>query len=244
MKYFRNIFDRWKVHVFVFWGAFLLFWSGSLVSVKFVDDILFYILCAASVMLFISTLYQAIIGRRYTAYISFLSIIFSIPLFLFFSFMTFITDVTGSDHFNDNLRIPANIELITPIDWDNKRGKDSIRNMYRTSNDFMIYESFQSGFYSYEIWLGKIDSGYVYLKAFEIINNYSLSEDNLEKQSMVRLGNSTNEIKRVEISGYFTIYEGDWDVYYAARFEVWFRPDYGDERKLMQKNFKISGWQH
>lgn len=42
----------------------------------------------------------------------------------------------------------------------------------------------------------------------------------------------------------FTIYEGDWDKPYAARFEVWFVPDSGKpERKLMEKVFKIEGWQ-
>ena len=38
--------------------------------------------------------------------------------------------------------------------------------------------------------------------------------------------------------------EGDWGKYYAARFEVWFDPDSGaPERKLLEKNFKIEGWQ-
>jgi hypothetical protein len=42
----------------------------------------------------------------------------------------------------------------------------------------------------------------------------------------------------------FTIYEGDWGKPYAARFEVWFFPDNGGkERKLIEKNFKIEGWQ-
>jgi hypothetical protein len=40
-----------------------------------------------------------------------------------------------------------------------------------------------------------------------------------------------------------TIYEGDWGKPYAARFEVWFKPDNGgNEQKLFQKNYKIEGW--
>ena len=42
----------------------------------------------------------------------------------------------------------------------------------------------------------------------------------------------------------FTIYEGDWGKPYAARFEVWFRPDMAKtERKLAERIFKIEGWQ-
>ena len=43
---------------------------------------------------------------------------------------------------------------------------------------------------------------------------------------------------------HFTIYEGDWGKPYAARFEVWFTSESGDsDRKLMEKVFKIEGWQ-
>ena len=39
-------------------------------------------------------------------------------------------------------------------------------------------------------------------------------------------------------------YEGDWGKPYAARLEVWFTPDSGGpDRKLMEKTFKIEGWQ-
>ena len=38
--------------------------------------------------------------------------------------------------------------------------------------------------------------------------------------------------------------EGNWDQYYAARFELWFRPDSGaPERKITEKVFRIQGWQ-
>ena len=41
----------------------------------------------------------------------------------------------------------------------------------------------------------------------------------------------------------FTIYEGNWEQYYAARIEAWFKPDSGGpERKLTERIFKIEGW--
>jgi hypothetical protein len=45
-------------------------------------------------------------------------------------------------------------------------------------------------------------------------------------------------------NAFFTIYEGDWGKPYAARFEVWFIPDSGaPEWKLLERVFKIEGWQ-
>lgn len=41
----------------------------------------------------------------------------------------------------------------------------------------------------------------------------------------------------------FTIYEGDWGDYYAARIEVWHKDaQTGMERKLMEKVYRVEGW--
>jgi hypothetical protein len=55
--------------------------------------------------------------------------------------------------------------------------------------------------------------------------------------------NPTDTLSRFNTEESFTIYEGDWGNPYAARFEVWYRPNKGEERKLKSKNFKIEGWQ-
>lgn len=41
----------------------------------------------------------------------------------------------------------------------------------------------------------------------------------------------------------FTIYEGVWDEFYLARFEVWYI-DYAThtKRKLTEKTYKVDGW--
>ncbi|MBP5375589.1 MAG: hypothetical protein J6Y38_04560 [Bacteroidaceae bacterium] len=42
----------------------------------------------------------------------------------------------------------------------------------------------------------------------------------------------------------FTIYEGVWDDYYAARVEVWFKDaETRKERKLVEKVYRVEGWQ-
>ena len=41
----------------------------------------------------------------------------------------------------------------------------------------------------------------------------------------------------------FSIYEGDWGDYYAARIEVWHKDaSTGVETKLLEKTYRVEGW--
>lgn len=100
------------------------------------------------------------------------------------------------------------------------------------------------GIYTAEIWVNPGEEGYIYLKAFETTKNISLSEPRLKEDTNEYIGYSddANEVYSSFVN--FTIYEGDWGDYYLARFEVWFvSSKSGQERKLMEKVFKIEGWQ-
>ena len=149
------------------------------------------------------------------------------------------------DKYADKLTIPNNTKIYLPSDSNfSSKSLDTLPN-------FQIYNSFQPGLYSYAVWTRKIESGYCYLKAFEVTHNDPLSVDRLKERSRIKVFNSSDTTAMFEITareGYsaekiFTIYEGDWDKPYAARFEVWFVPaNGGQERKLVEKNFKIEGW--
>ena len=50
-------------------------------------------------------------------------------------------------------------------------------------------------------------------------------------------------MKKFGTNDHFTIYEGDWEKPYGARFEVWFKADNENEEiKLFEKNYVIEGW--
>jgi hypothetical protein len=84
----------------------------------------------------------------------------------------------------------------------------------------------------------------IYLKAYEITNENRLSASDFKKYSNEWIGWSDDPSQLFFSNTHFTIYEGDWGKPYAARFEVWFVPDSGGpERKMIEKNFKIEGWQ-
>ncbi len=107
-----------------------------------------------------------------------------------------------------------------------------------------LRDSFQGGIYDTIIRANPGEPGRVYLKAFEVTQGTPLSASRLERDSTEWIGWSENPDEQFLSNTHVTIYEGDWEKYYAARFEVWFVPDSGaPERKLLEKNFKIEGWQ-
>ncbi|MDP4239523.1 MAG: hypothetical protein Q8904_08660 [Bacteroidota bacterium] len=142
------------------------------------------------------------------------------------------------DTYADKLKIPTNIQIHQP----NEQTKlDKTK-----ETDFFIYASSQPGIYTYAVWTRKIEKGMTYLKAFEVTKNDPLSVDKLKERSIIEVNNPTDSIVKFGMKNNkeFIIDEGDWRKPYAARFELWFKPDNGGmERKLLEKNYKIHGWQ-
>ena len=87
-------------------------------------------------------------------------------------------------------------------------------------------------------------AGRVYLKVFEATRNTRLSAGRIAECSLEYTGWSDDPQEQFFYNTEITVYEGDWGVHYPARFELWFVPqDGGPERKLLEKIFKIEGWQ-
>ena len=102
----------------------------------------------------------------------------------------------------------------------------------------------QPGIYESRIRVNPGETGRIYLKAFEVTKGTPLSETRLKERSNEWVGWSSDPNELFFSNTDFTIYEGDWGKPYAARFEVWFQPDSGAmERKLLEKVYKIEGWQ-
>ena len=107
-----------------------------------------------------------------------------------------------------------------------------------------LRNSFQPGLYDAYVWINPGEPGMVYLQAYEATQGTPLSANRLKESSNEWVGWSDNPEELFLSNTHFSIYEGDWGKPYAARFEVWFVPDSGaPERKLLEKVFKIEGWQ-
>lgn len=157
------------------------------------------------------------------------------------------------DFYADDLTIPKNIAFSKPMasyecNFDCVENENTHRTSPTLKNvsnpDFYLFNGIQGGIYTYDVYIGKIEKGEVYLKAFEITQNDPLSSQNLAFNSKIAVENPTQTIEKFSIEGDFTIYEGDWDKYYGSRFELWFQPadKTKPERLLMTKNYIIQGW--
>ncbi len=245
IKLITYCFDKWWRPV-LFSGLT----SSLLVLSEFVgggtyNNVSFILLELSVIGLVISFIYQ-MVKKRWLKSIFTLLILGAIIAFIYLG--TLFLVFCGSpcdDRFADNLKIPDNIQMDDPIDPASRNMQsDSMQLLSKSQMSFQLYNSFQPGLYEYDFWVGKIERGTIYLKAFEITNEYELSTNELPTKSSVNVFNTTDSIRRFGTTSDFTIYEGDFGKPYAARFEIWFKPATGRaERKLLAKNYRIEGWQ-
>ena len=99
----------------------------------------------------------------------------------------------------------------------------------------------QGGIYEYSFFYPKLPEGTICLQCYEVTENIPLSSEDLRKSSRCEV-NGTDHFACLVDGKRFTIYEGDWGSYYAARIEVWFRDKQGNERKLLEKIYAVEGW--
>ncbi len=241
-------FDKWWIPILFSAFAFIFFIVGKITSTNFLNISGLILFLASLFIILISIIFQLVKRRWWKAILTFLFSIGILGSFLIYLTMSIFAGpfLDGTDRWADNLTIPENIQLDNPIDLasDNGARPDSVFNLEKTTMDFQLYNSFQPGLYEYDFWVNRIEKGIIYLKAYEITQNEALSTNRLPESSSVKVDNPTDNIRRFGTTCHFTIYEGDWGKPYAARFEVWFKPDSGDkERKLGEKNYKIEGWQ-
>mgnify|MGYP003429630463 FL=1 len=110
------------------------------------------------------------------------------------------------------------------------------------SNSWLqIWNGEQGGIYHYAFYWPALSDGEIYLRCFEATKNTELSASRLKPRTTVRVFGH-NEFGQVVPPTEFTIYEGDWEDYYAVRVEVWHKPTGGEPHKLMEKIYRMEGW--
>ena len=244
----RAFFNNWTYPISLFGTTlFLMVVSGFENNhTHYFQNTAGILLCLGVLILIISSVYQ-FSKKQWKKGLITIAALFGGTIFasiIFFIIATAVPMIDG-DHWAEDLKIPTGIQIQNPVNMDSYSRPDSILQISKTQPDLVLYNSAQPGMYEYDFWTNKIESGTIYLKAFEITQEEELSTDNLKIDSEILISNSSDSITRFSSTRFFTIYEGDWGKFYAARFEVWFKPTSGgQERKLFEKNFKIEGWMH
>lgn len=106
-------------------------------------------------------------------------------------------------------------------------------------------EEEQWGIYNVYAWINPGKEGYIYLKVFNADTNERLSEESISESSEEYIGWSDDPSVLFFSHSLITIYEGDWEDFYDAKFELWFHPEDGSaEAKLLETTFKVCGWEN
>ena len=147
----------------------------------------------------------------------------------------------GPDNFGKEHPIPACLDYNIPL---NEREElpcpiDSIA----SSTWLQMWNDFQGGMYIYDFYHPALEEGEIFLCCYEATENIPLSTERISAASRVTVPTTTS-FSRVVEKQHFMIYPGDWGDYYAARIKVWHKDaKTGEERKLMEKIYRVEGWQ-
>lgn len=226
--YFLKYFRVWWVPIKVYLLPFFLFLVGIVLQRDMIINIFLVLFLVNVLGNLISSVVQIFIGKWYYSLLQIL-----VSCFLFFC-VSWIFTFSPPDYYGVYKEIPKNIEIDEPMSMDSEP-KDKDWGKF----SLVLGSSFQPGIYIYFTNYKVKETGYFYIKAFEITSNDPLSEHEIQEVSRVEVDNSKPKI----YSGRFFIHEGSWGDKYAARIELWFEPSNGKESyKITERNYVVEGW--
>ena len=141
--------------------------------------------------------------------------------------------------------IPPDLEYNIPsiIPWGEViPNRDSAVTECDTNSWLILYGG--AGMYDWDFYYPALPDGILYLRLFEVTKNEPLTYEQIKIRTTTYVSNHTafGQIEHNQGDG-FTIYEGDFERYYAARVEVWHRDTMThQERKLVEKIYRVDGW--
>ena len=160
--------------------------------------------------------------------------------FYIISFIYLIVSSSQPDPFGKEHPIPEGMEYEIPLK--EIAPVDLIIDGFSEKECLQVWNDFQGGLYQYSFYYPELPDGDVFLRCFEVTENIELSTPRLRKASTVKVIGHT-EFGMIADKQSFTIYEGDWGDYYAARIEVWHKNARTEEEtKLLEKIYRVEGW--
>ena len=160
--------------------------------------------------------------------------------FYIISFIYLIISSSQPDPFGKEHPIPEGMEYEIPLK--EIAPVEVIVDGFSEKECLQVWNDFQGGLYQYSFYYPELPDGDVFLRCFEVTENIELSTSRLRKASTVKVIGHT-EFGMIADKQSFTIYEGDWGDYYAARIEVWHKNARTEEEtKLLEKIYRVEGW--
>lgn len=231
--------------------AFCRWWEGP-------EHIIAGILLLGSLIcaiLVITTLIVALIKKQYKNV--FLIALMGVLLIAYAIAATFFGGLGNGalDNFGKRHPIPEGMEYyttkITP-EYGNTAAQTYLDSLV-VERGIVVVDYGQPGQYRYMANVPAIpEKGKIYLKLYEATTNLPLSEHDVKTSTTLlvepsdtsRIYKMTDkEPNRWNDTDEFTIHEGSWGDYYAARVELWYQPESGGEEQLLHSViYQIEGW--
>lgn len=231
--------------------AFCRWWEGP-------EHIIVGILLLGSLIcaiLVITTLIVALIKKQYKN--AFLIALMGVLLIAYAIAAMFFGGLGNGalDNFGKRHPIPEGMEYyttkITP-EYGNTAAQTYLDSLV-VERGIVVIDYGQPGEYRYMANVPAIpEKGKIYLKFYEATTNLPLSEHDVKTSTTLlvepsdtsRIYKMTDkEPNRWNATDEFTIHEGSWGDYYAARVELWYQPESGGEEQLLHSViYQIEGW--
>ena len=226
-------------------------WEGP---EDFIFGVYIFILFAL-VLLILATLVIAIVKKRYFTAIG--VVVMGVFIFLYSAWTMAIVGLCEGhgDNFGKRHPIPEGMEYyttkITP-EYGNTSAQAYLDSLV-VERGIVVVDYGQPGQYRYMANVPAIpEKGKIYLKLYEATTNLPLSEHDVKTSTTLlvepsdtsRIYKMTDkEPNRWNDTDEFTIHEGSWGDYYAARVELWYQPESGSEEQLLHSViYQIEGW--
>ena len=139
-----------------------------------------------------------------------------------------------------NIELPKGHDLKKTIDFLNYAQIDFLESTLKQSSNIEAIGTGYTG-YDFYMWHKPTAKGEIYLKAYEVTTNTPLTQERLTEGTRNQIIDISSKYKLYK--GQSTIYEGTFEKYYPARFELWFKSsDTGLEKKITERVYLIDGW--
>ena len=150
-KLLTYCFDKWWRPILYFGLTLGLVVASEFIKNNTFGTISFMLFGLGLIGLIISTIYQLIKRRWLKGILTGLLFGGTIAAFIFYAVFLFFIETVDGDKWADNLKIPQNIQLDTPIDLTmGSERQDSVLTWTKSKTDFQLYNSFQPGLYEFD----------------------------------------------------------------------------------------------
>lgn len=224
----------WLLFPVLFWLSFVKTWN-HMVSDPNTTGPYFGIVLLAGVLHIIATLFLN--HRRKTVQFNISAILGGIALLPFYVLIMCVQSApTGyaAEH-----PTPKGLVCHTPMA--EHADTEKAVNPTDSTTFLQIRKGIQGGIYEYSFYYPPLPEGTIWLQCYEAGKNTPLSARKIKKKTS-HATKAAGSFSCLAQNKEFTIYEGDWSEYYAARIEVWFKDKKGNKRKLLEKFYTVEGW--